>query len=334
MDSNEGKIRLSVIVPFYNAERHIAQCVRSLMAQTLWKEVEFIFVDDGSTDQSAEILKTEIAAFPHRARQIIIVRNDHNRGSAYSRQRGFDMAHGEFVVHCDADDWVDASMYADLLREADTTGADMVCTPYFLETGRKTRTVSFPSLDFPTLNDMPLDTLHCSLCTRLIRRSVLTEHDIRFFEGVDCWEDLGIIFRAMIFTRRIVIYNKPYYHYRKETADSLTTRQADRVLSDHLRFVEAADAWFALQPPELAKTYSPFIRFLQFTAKIKMLRGRHRDIHRWKTTFPESNRSILSYKNIPFFYRICFYLAHRMPECLIKALLAATSVFQKKIIIS
>ena len=132
MDSNEGKIRLSVIVPFYNAERHIAQCVRSLMAQTLWKEVEFIFVDDGSTDQSAEILKTEIAAFPHRARQIIIVRNDHNRGSAYSRQRGFDMAHGEFVVHCDADDWVDASMYADLLREADTTGADMVCTPYFL----------------------------------------------------------------------------------------------------------------------------------------------------------------------------------------------------------
>lgn len=87
MDSNEGKIRLSVIVPFYNAERHIAQCVRSLMAQTLWKEVEFIFVDDGSTDQSAEILKTEIAAFPHRARQIIVVRNDHNRGSAYSRQR-------------------------------------------------------------------------------------------------------------------------------------------------------------------------------------------------------------------------------------------------------
>ena len=57
---------------------------------------------------------------------------------------------------------------------------------------------------------MPLDTLHCSLWNKIIRRSVIVDNGIRFFEGVNCWEDLGLWFRVAVATRRIVIYNRPF----------------------------------------------------------------------------------------------------------------------------
>lgn len=327
MDAIENAIRLSVIVPFYNAERYISQCVDSLMRQTLQKGIEYIFINDGSTDGSIERLSAATGSYPQRKGQITILENDGNKGTAYSRQRGIDAARGEFIIHCDADDWIEPEMYGTLLNIADSAGADVVCTPYFLEKGGKTQTVSFPTLDFPLLNDMPLDTLHGSLWTKIIRKSVLSDNGIRIFEGVDCWEDASLMFRVPIFTRRIVVYNKPFYHYRKETRDSLTTEKMSRVLADHLLFAESMDKWFAAQPPELSERYGQFILYARFMAKIKLMRGGNRDIRRWKTTYPETNRRIMDYKNIPLFYRLCFLLADRLPEWLVRAASAAVKIF-------
>lgn len=319
MGNSGENIRISVVVPVYNAGRYVVECVRSLMRQTLSKGIEYIFVDDCSTDESLRLIRETVVAYPHRKHQVRILESSVNEGSAKARQRGMDAARGEFVIHCDADDWVEPEMYGNMLGVADTTGADIVCTPYFLETGKKTKVVAFPTLDFPLLNDMPIDTLHCSLCMKLIRRSVVEDAGIRFFEGVNCWEDAGLIFRLVISTQRIVVYNKPFYHYRKEDATSLTTARMDRVLADHLLFVEKMDEWFETRTEE-RKLYAPFIDFVKFTAKIKMMRGRRRDVERWRSTWPETNRHVMSYRNIPFFYRICFLFADRLPLWLVKAL--------------
>lgn len=323
MGTERNVIRISVVVPFYNAERHIGDCVHSLMRQSLTAGIEFVFVNDGSTDASESVLQAVVASYPQRRGQVVMLRNSGNRGSAYSRQRGVDAARGEFVVHCDADDWVGTEMYGRMLRVADSSGADVVCTPYFLEKGSGRRdTVAFPSLDYPQLNDMPLDTLHCSLCNKIVRRSVIEDNGIRFFEGVNCWEDLGLWFRVAIATRRIVIYNRPFYHYRKETSDSLSTKRMDRVLADHLAFVKKMDEWFALQPEACAERYRQFVLFARFTAKIKMLRGRGRDIERWRSTYPETNAHIWEYSNIRVVYRLLFLLADRLPLWLVKSVIA------------
>lgn len=322
MDSN-ADIRLTVVIPFYNASQHIAECVRSLMRQSQKRGIEYVFVDDCSTDGSADIVRTVVDGYPQRRSHVTVLRNDRNRGSAYSRQRGVDAARGTFVIHCDADDWIEPGMYAKMLRIADSTGADVVCTPFYVDKPKGKRdTISFPSLDFPQLNAMPLDTLHCSLCNKIIRRSVITAHRLRFFEGIDCWEDLGMWFRVAIFTRRIVIYNRPFYHYRKQSSDSLSTKSMDRVLADHLAFVDSMDRWFAEQPEALAERYAPFIRFARFTAKIKMLRGKKRNVVRWKATYPETNRYIMSYSNIPYFYRLLFLFADRTPLWIVRLLFA------------
>lgn len=320
MNSSSRNIRLSVITPFHNASSYIEKCVHSLMRQSLQGGVEFIFIDDCSTDDSLSRLQSVVEAYPERLHQVTILHNDTNRGVAFTRQRGHNTAQGEFIVHCDADDWIDPEMYGSMLNVADTSGADIVCSAYYLETQQKTSIIRYSSLDFPGLNTMPLDTLHGSLWNKIIRRSLLEKHQIRFFEGIDCWEDLGILFRLCVFTQRIVIYNRPFYHYRRTSDKTLSTIDMERVLNDHLAFARRMEEWFDAQPPDLKNRYRAFIDFTQFTAKIKLLRGNRRRLHEWKTTFPETNRQIMSYKNIPLRYRLCFYAADRLPEWLVKTI--------------
>lgn len=331
METTNERLRLTVIVTFYNAEMTIAECAHSLMQQTMSRGIEYLFVDDGSSDRSVELLEATAEFYPHRKEQVRIVRLSSNKGTAYARQRGLEEANGEFVTYCDADDWIEAEAYATMLRVAEASHADMVCTPYIVERGKgKRSTVSFPSLDFPQLNDMPLDTLHGSLWNKIVRRSVINDHNIRFFEGINCWEDLGLMFRIVIATRRIVIYNQAYYHYRRSDSHTLSTNSMARVLNDHLRMAEAVESWFGTQPESLMQRFMPFILFLKFTAKIKLLRGHNRDLQRWRATYPESNDHIMQYRNIPRFYRWLFYLAHHLPYWLVNGALRATNAFQRR----
>lgn len=311
MDENKD-IRVSVIVPFYNAEECIGRCAESLMRQTMRDGIEFVFVNDGSTDGSMERLITVVSKYPHR-RQQVKIESQSNLGSAAARQRGNDSAVGDYLIHCDADDWVETDMYESLLAVADKEDADVVCSSFFVETGNRTMVRRFKSDRFPNLNDAPLDTLHFAIWNKLVRRDIIMDYELRFFPNVNCWEDLGLLFRVLIFAKKVVIVDRAFYHYRREPNASMSTSRMEKVLHDHLLMVDAIEKWFDSQPAELRRQYTPFIRFLRFTAKIKMLRGKNKDIERWKITYPETNRHIMAYKNIPLPYRLLFLLAEKLP---------------------
>lgn len=311
MDENKD-IRVSVIVPFYNAGKHIERCAESLMRQTLKDGIEFVFVNDGSTDDSLDKLVSVVSKYPYRSTQVKI-ESQPNQGSAAARQKGHDCAVGDYLIHCDADDWVETDMYESLLAVADREDADVVCSSFFVETGNRTIIRRFKSDRFPNLNDAPLDTLHFSICNKLVRRSIVVDHGLRLFPNVNCWEDLGLSFRVLIFAKKVVIVDRAFYHYRREPNASMSTSRMEKVLHDHLLMVDAIEKWFDSQPAELRRQYAPFIRFLRFTAKIKMLRGKNKDIERWKSTYPETNRHIMAYKNIPLPYRLLFLMAEKLP---------------------
>ena len=117
----QERIKISVIVPFFNVEKFIGKCAGSLMRQTLRDGIEFLFIDDGSTDNSAAELERALSGFPERKAQIRMLSNDDNRGTAFSRERGLQEAQGEFVVFCDADDRVEPP---DVRRDACRGRAD------------------------------------------------------------------------------------------------------------------------------------------------------------------------------------------------------------------
>ena len=96
---------VSVIIPVYNVEPYMARCARSLFGQTL-KDIEFLFIDDCSPDRSIEIMSEVLEEFPERKGQVTVFRMPCNSGQAAVRMQGIKMAKGEYLIHCDSDDYV------------------------------------------------------------------------------------------------------------------------------------------------------------------------------------------------------------------------------------
>ena len=116
---------VSVIVLVYKVEKYIERCARALFGQTM-EDIEYVFVDDCTPDASMEMLERVLDEFPQRRSRVKVLRNDVNRGRAYSRRRGVGAASGEYIIHCDSDDWPEPDMYGKLYAKAVEGGLDMV----------------------------------------------------------------------------------------------------------------------------------------------------------------------------------------------------------------
>ena len=116
---------VSVIVLVYKVEKYIERCARSLFEQTL-QDIEYIFVDDCTPDRSIEILEWVLEDYPERKSQVIILHNERNSGLPFSRRRGVEAASGDYIIHCDSDDWPESDMYAKLYAKASSENLDMV----------------------------------------------------------------------------------------------------------------------------------------------------------------------------------------------------------------
>ena len=122
--------QLSVIIPVYNASKYIERCVTSLMEQTLLDGVEFVFVDDGSTDDSVDIIREVANKYPERKEQVRIVKNEENQGVYLTRKRGIEEARGQYIGWCDSDDWVDKGYYEKLLSATNGGAIDIIVCDY------------------------------------------------------------------------------------------------------------------------------------------------------------------------------------------------------------
>lgn len=100
-------IKLSVIIPFYGVEKYIARCTESLMRQTMQDDIEFIFINDTTIDDSLDILKKVLSEYPERKEQVSILHHEKNKGLPAARNTGFAAARGKYIYHCDSDDYLE-----------------------------------------------------------------------------------------------------------------------------------------------------------------------------------------------------------------------------------
>lgn len=206
---------VSVIVAVYNVEKYIRQCVDSFLSQT-FTDFELILVDDGSPDRCGEICD-EYAARDSRVRVIYQL----NGGVSVARQSGLDAATGEYVIHADPDDWVDAGMLEEMVGEARRTAADMVVCDYWTE--RASVSYYSKAVDSPDGRIEPADflkkilfqQLHGSCWNKLLRRTCYS--GIGFYPShLNLCEDELFNIRVLNSGRvkRIAYLPKGYYHYR------------------------------------------------------------------------------------------------------------------------
>ena len=125
---------VSVVIPVYNAEKYLRQTMSYLLYQTL-EEIEFIFVDDGSSDHSVSIIEEYMQMHPNK---ISLYHTDHT-GPGGARNKGIECARADYIGFADADDYMEYNMYEKMLHAAKDGNHDLVCTPYYLVRDDKKR---------------------------------------------------------------------------------------------------------------------------------------------------------------------------------------------------
>lgn len=129
------KYKVSVVVPVYGVERFIERCARSLFEQTL-DSIEYIFVDDCTKDDSVNILYKVIKCYPSRKNHVRILHHTVNKGLPQARKTGIQECHGEYIAHCDSDDWVSVNMYKAMYEYAIHHNYDIVHCDYIRHDGK------------------------------------------------------------------------------------------------------------------------------------------------------------------------------------------------------
>lgn len=212
--------KVSVIVPVYGVERFIERCARSLMEQTL-EGVEFLFVDDATPDSSIEVLEKVIAQYPCRMGQVHVVRHERNLGLPAARNTGLSLAQGEYIFHCDGDDYVEKDMLAQMYRYAQSMDYDIVWADWYLTYVGNERYMKQPSYDTPmeALKSMLGGGMKYNVWNKLVRRTLYTFNHIEFPVGYGMGEDMTMM---MLFALANSAGHLPkaYYHYVKTNANA------------------------------------------------------------------------------------------------------------------
>ncbi len=217
--------KVSVIVPVYNVENYLAQCLDSILGQSL-REIEIICVNDGSKDSSKEILE-KFQALDDR----VVVVNKTNGGYGCACNTGLRLARGEYVSIVESDDFIDSNMFEDLYNLAIENRADIVKSAFY-EYSETQEGVWDKKINWSEQYKMPQNVCNIKACPQFLyfhpsiwsciyRREFLNTHKISFVEAKGAgWADNPFQVQTLCLAQKIVYTDKPYYHYRLTNPNS------------------------------------------------------------------------------------------------------------------
>lgn len=231
MITRDSQPLVSVIVPVYNAEPYLRECLDSILAQDI-ETIEIITIDDGSKDGSSAILED------YEKEKGIKVIHQKNGGPSKARNAGLDIARGKYVGFVDADDWIEPNMYSRMVSVAESEQADIVFCNILRNQNEKMRKYLpsgtyrdddisdhiFPILISSLQEDSGQVTLRSSIWCRLFRRELVEGQNIRFDEGLIYNEDGLFCIQTTVAARCYVYIGDDYLYHNRYTPGSLTKR--------------------------------------------------------------------------------------------------------------
>ncbi|HZK68740.1 MAG TPA: glycosyltransferase family 2 protein [Paludibacter sp.] len=316
-----SKNKVSVLVPVYGVSTYIERCAHSLFGQT-FKDIEYVFVDDCTPDDSIEKLNAVLDFYPQRAQSVIIIKHDKNRGISAARQTAFDAATGSYVLSMDSDDFVELEMVEELYKKAVETDADMVYCSYFSELKDKT----VIGTNIFAENKLGLINLAISgnsaYWNKLIARKILVENNIKTLESISHGDDLAVIAKIIYYSNNFVFLDKPFYHYVQFNQNSVTKKFNPKYVEDRLKLVADLDTFFSSKPDY--SVYKPSVWLLKALRKIRLIRISSAE-KQFVDIYPEINNHI-SKLNLPFMSKAILWLAAKRYTFLLKCLLSFSNL--------
>lgn len=301
--------KVSIIITIYNCENYIEKCARSLFNQTLI-DLEFVFVNDATPDKSISILESTIKDFPRRMPYIKIINLNRNYGVSYARRTGLEKTTGEYVIHCDSDDWVDNDMFERLYHKAKETDADIVGCNFRHEFYNTQYIFHQQYADTMEENIRRLinGKIFPSLCTSLTRRSLIVDNNLSFPVGLNMGEDLFFNLQLYLHTNKIISMDWAPYHYRHTKESSCVQRTRKSIDSD---IAIAGLIEKLIKEYNLYGKYAKDIEYRKFFSKLPLMEDLNNinNYHDWIIIYPETNKNIWKYELIDWKRKTVLWLA-------------------------
>lgn len=323
--------KISVIVPVYNTGKYLSKCLNSILNQTL-KEIEVIVVNDGSKDDSQEI----IDEFVSKDSRLVSIQKE-NGGLSDARNAGIDKAKGEFIAFVDSDDYIDLAMLEKMYELAERDESEIVLCDLVKvnENGKEFRDLpQSPQLpekiilveDFTIFGEMS-----CFACNKLFKKSLFNKH--RFRKGIH-FEDIELIPKLVLDATVISKINQPFYKYF-ERQDSITKTHTAKGLDMFVAVNEVTNYFYKskyntfateLKRFQIIQGYYSYLAYVAYvkdkTLKSRMIEALSdflKENHLTKKELKNYNRFEKNYLNsLPLKKRMYYYLSLMNLQLLIK----------------
>ena len=205
---------LSVIIPVYNSQEYLRECLDSILNQT-FDDYEIICINDGSSDNSYEILKE----YENKDKRVVVY-NQTNKGASTARNLGMANSNGKYITFMDSDDCIEKDTYEKALKYIDDV--DVVCFgiktfgEHFSDITRKSDDNYF-TLKYKgkhLLNENIILKTDCSVCNKIFKKSIIKQYSISFPDGLH-YEDSEFLWKYILSSQNIYFLNEYFYKYRR-----------------------------------------------------------------------------------------------------------------------
>ena len=238
--------KVSVIVPVYNAEKYLRECLDSLVNQTL-KEIEIIVVNDGSKDNSLSILREYEKKHKDK---VIVIDNKENQGIGRTRNNGLKKATGEYIGFMDSDDYADLNMYEEYYEFAKKNKLD-IATGYYTKLINNNKEV-FKNEYFEITNYQNnkniINLIDYGPANKIFKNNIIRENKILFEEKLK-YEDMPFVLKNVYHSNKIGHINKSLYCYRVHRNSETTTM--DKRVFDMFEILNIVNRYYKVKNEEI-----------------------------------------------------------------------------------
>jgi glycosyltransferase involved in cell wall biosynthesis len=293
--------RVTVVIPVSNSAPYIAKCARSVFEQTL-DDMEIIFIDDCSTDDSVDIVEDILTDYPERRKQTRFVNMTVPSGKAVVRKVGVKCATGDYLIFCNAEDWADAELYERMYDTAIGECADVVICDYVDHYTMRSVSHSFNEMkgsprDY--LKSWYRNAMNMACWNKLVKRTLYVEHDILPWNEVDTLDDNGMISRVFYYAQKMAHTYGAVYHHNRAKRVPVTRSMLDKRTKQAMGKAETLTRFFTTKPD--GKDFSKTLTAFQFLAKVNLIGCKFSSLKRYRHAFPGVEKIVgeLDLKAVP-----------------------------------
>ena len=300
--------KVSILIPIYGVEQYIERCAISLFEQS-YDNIEYIFVDDATKDDSVAVLERVIDRYPNRKPAAKIIHHPVNKGISAARNTAVAVCTGDYLIHVDSDDYIATQAVKHLVERAITTNADIVLfdTTVLTNNGIIIRQVSY-SDKTTYIKRLLQHTEQCAHWNKFYRSDFYKQSGIQSCENIRLAEDYAVTPRLVHEAQTIAVLHEPLYFYETRNQSSYMHNLSRSAIESHYQADKVLVDWF--HNVSDASLYKDVVDVLPIRSMVSLIKNS--DQAGWiEITDVYQEYLSLSGHNMTMVNRIIYYLVQR-----------------------